>query len=301
MSTRRTFLKQGGLLAGVSLLPMHHIMAEAMGIQAGEMTSLRRNVGIYTERGGTIGWMIDKEGVIVIDTQFPDQAKNLIGKLKEKTDRQVDLLINTHHHGDHSGGNIAFKGFVKQVVAHANSKFHQERVAKEKGTVDQNLFPDTTYDTNWSKKVGGETVSLHYFGAGHTSGDTMIHLENANVVHMGDLLFNHRMPYIDPVAGASITNWVKVLKQARRTFDKDTLFIFGHAAEGYQVTGTLADLKAKEVYLKKLLKYVKKEQKKGTSLDQLKEKTTTIPGAEDWQGGRLKNVNLQVAWDELQQ
>ena len=62
---------------------------------------------------------------------------------------------------------------------------------------------------------------------------------------------------------------------------------------------TFADLKAKELYLKKLLKYVKKEQKKGTTLDQLKEKTTTIPGAEDWQGGRLKNVNLQVAWDEL--
>lgn len=301
MSTRRTFIKQGSLLAGVSLLPMHHVMAAMMGIEAGQMKPLRRNVGIYTERGGTIGWMIDREGVIVIDTQFPDQAKNLIGKLKEKTDRQVDLLINTHHHGDHSGGNIAFKGFVKQVVAHANSKFHQERVAKERGALENTLLPDTTYETNWSKKVGGETVRLHYFGAGHTSGDSMIHLENANVVHMGDLLFNHRMPNIDAAAGASIKNWIKLLQRARKTFDQDTLFIFGHAAEGYEVTGSLADLKAKEIYLKKLLKYVKKEQKKGTTLEQLKEKTVTIPKAENWQGGRFKDVNLQVAWDELRQ
>ena len=299
MSTRRTFLKQGGLLAGASLLPMHHIMAEVMGIEAGEMKPLRRNVGIYTERGGTIGWMIDKGGVIVIDTQFPDQAKNLIGKIQAKPDRQVDLLINTLHHGDHSGGNIAFKGFVKQVIAHSNSKFHQERVAKERGNLEKTLLPDTTYDTNWSKKIGGETVSLHYFGAGHTSGDTLIHLENANVVHMGDLMFNHRMPNIDAVAGASIKNWIKLLKQARKTFDKDTLYIFGHAGQGFEVTGSAADLKEMEIYLKKLLRYVKKEQRKGTSLEQLKEKTELIPKAEDWQGGRFKNVNLQVAWDEL--
>lgn len=299
MSTRRTFLKQGSLLAGTAMLPMQHIMAQALGIEAGQMQSLRRNVGIYTERGGTIGWMIDKSGVIVIDTQFPDQATNFIGKVKEQTDRKIDLLINTHHHGDHSGGNIAFKGLVNQVVAHSNSKINQERVAKEKGNVDQTLLPDTTYDTEWTKNVGDEIVRLHYFGAGHTNGDTMIHLENANVVHMGDLLFNHRLPYIDPSAGASIQNWIKVLRKARKTFDKDTLFIFGHAGEGYEVTGDLSALKAKELYLKKLLKYVKKEKKKGTTIEQLKEKTETIPGATEWGGGRMKNINLQVAWDEL--
>lgn len=299
MATRRIFLKQSSLIAGTVVLPMHNIMAQLMGIEAGQMKILRNNVGIYTERGGTIGWMIDKEGVVVIDTQFPEQAANLIEKIKEKTDRKVDLLINTHHHGDHSAGNIAFKGFVDQVVAHTNSKIHQERVAKERGSEDNQLYPDTTYDTEWTKKIGGEIVKLHYFGAGHTGGDSLIHLENANVVHMGDLLFNRRIPNIDAKAGASIKNWIKILRKARKTFDKDTIFICGHANEGYDVTGNRDTLKAKEIYLKTLLNYVKKEKKKGTSLDQLKEKTSLIPGAPDWTGDRFKNVNLQVAWDEL--
>ncbi|MEZ5039170.1 MAG: MBL fold metallo-hydrolase [Saprospiraceae bacterium] len=299
MTTRRTFLKQSSLLAGTAMLPMQNLMAQILGIDAGEMKTLRNNVGIYTERGGTIGWMIDKEGIIVIDTQFPEQATNFIGQVKEKTDRKIDLLINTHHHGDHSGGNIAFKGLVTQVVAHTNSKIHQERVAKERGNEDQQLYPDTTYDTEWTKKIGGEIVKMHYFGAGHTGGDSLIHLENANIVHMGDLLFNRLIPNIDAGAGASIISWIKLLKKAQKTFDKDTLFICGHAGEGYEVTGNLATLKAKEIYLKTLMKYVKKEKKKGTTLEQLKAKPGLIPGAPDWTGDRFKNVNLEVAWNEL--
>ncbi|MCK7530603.1 MAG: MBL fold metallo-hydrolase [Marinilabiliales bacterium] len=73
------------------------------------MTPLRNNVGFFTERGGTIGWMISKDGLVVVDTQFPEQAQHLIEAIRKQSGRQIDLLVNTHHHGDHTGGNIAFK------------------------------------------------------------------------------------------------------------------------------------------------------------------------------------------------
>ena len=225
------------------------------------MQMLRNNVGIYTERGGTIGWLIDNESIVVVDTQFPEQSKNLIERIKEKSDRQIDLLINTHHHGDHSGGNIAFKGLAKKVVAHANSKANQMRVAKARNVEDTQLYPDTTFTNQWSQKVGQETMTLRYFGAAHTNGDALIHFENANVIHTGDLMFNRRFPVIDRSSGASIENWIEVLGKARKTFDKDAIYIFGHSGEGFSVTGTHKDLKAMQSYLSKLLKYTKSKSK----------------------------------------
>jgi cyclase len=91
-----------------------------------------------------------------------------------------------------------------------------------------------------------------------------------------------------------------VMKKVRKAYDKNTIYIFGHAADGYPVFGTASDLKAMENYLKSLRKYVKKEKKKGVSLDQLKEKTTIIPGAPEWNAGeRLLGVNLEVMWAEI--
>jgi len=295
---RRQFLQTSGFALGPSLLTTARLL-KLLFAPAGEMQLLRNNVGIYTERGGTIGWLIDKEGIVVVDTQFPEQSKNLIAKIKEQSDRQIDLLINTHHHGDHSSGNIAFKGLAKKVVAHANSKANQKRVAEARDREDSQLYPDTTYTDQWSEKVGKETMTLRYFGPAHTNGDSLIHFENANVVHMGDLMFNRRFPFIDRSAGASIENWMEVLHRARKTFDKDTIFIFGHAGEGSPVTGTHQDLKAMQNYLSKLLKYTKKQIKAGKTKAQITELApASIPGAPEWTGRGIER-SLTAAYDEL--
>jgi len=164
---------------------------------------------------------------------------------------------------------------------------------------DTQLYPDTTYETTWSQKVGNETITLRYFGPGHTDGDSFIHFENANVVHCGDLLFNRRVPFIDKSSGANIKNWITALKKARKTFDKDTIFVFGHAGDGHPVTGTSADLNAMENYLGSLLKYAKKEIKAGKT----KEEFTTaklefIPGAPEWRGQGIER-SLSAVWEEL--
>lgn len=295
---RRQFLQTSGFALGATLLPMQQLLKNFFA-PAGEMKLLRNNVGIFTERGGTIAWLIDNQGIVVVDTQFPEQAGHLIEEIRKQSDRTIDLLINTHHHGDHSGGNIAFKGMVNKVVAHQNSKANQERVAKAANREDTQLYPDTTYETTWSQKVGNETITLRYFGPGHTDGDSFIHFENANVVHCGDLLFNRRFPFIDKSSGANIKNWITALKKARKTFDKDTIFVFGHAGDEHPVTGTAADLKAMENYLGSLLKYAKKQIKAGKN----KEEFTTaklefIPGAPEWRGQGVER-SLSAVWEEL--
>ena len=295
---RRSFIRNSMLtVAGLSL-PQRKLLANIF-IQDSpyEMISLRNSVGYFTERGGTIGWMISKKNIVVVDTQFPEQANHLIEEIKKHSDRKIDLLINTHHHGDHSGGNIAFKGMTNMLLAHENSKVNQMRVAKERNKEDNQLYPDTTYDKEWSNKIGDEILTLRYFGPAHTNGDSITHFENANIVHMGDLIFNRRFPYIDRSAGASIKNWIQVLEQTQKLFDKDTKFIFGHSGDGYDVIGNLGDIKAKQNYLSMLLDHISKAIKAGKSQEEIMN-IQSIKGADEWKGNGIGR-NLTAAFEEL--
>ncbi len=261
------------------------------------MTPLRRNVGFFTERGGTIGWMISDNGIVIVDTQFPDQARHLIKEVQNRSDRKIDLLINTHHHGDHTSGNIAFKGLTDVILAHENSKKNQMRVAKERNQEEGQLYPNTTFSTEWSGKVGEEPIKLRYFGPGHTDGDAIIHFENSNIVHMGDLIFNRRHPFVDKGAGASMENWIRILERTQKTFDSDTKFIFGHAGEGYNVTGSMDDIKAMENYLSKVIDTVKTALKAGKSKEDIL-KINSIKGADEWKGDGIQR-SLSAALEEF--
>ncbi|MBI1938008.1 MAG: MBL fold metallo-hydrolase [Ignavibacteriales bacterium] len=85
---------------------------------------IHEKLGIFTDRGGTIAWFVDKNAAAVIDSQFPESAKNFIDGLKQKTDRKIDRLFNTHHHQNHTSGNIFLKNYTDKIVAHENG--HKE-------------------------------------------------------------------------------------------------------------------------------------------------------------------------------
>ena len=261
------------------------------------MRPLRNNVGIFYEKGGTIAYLLDPTGIVVVDAEFPEQAGHLITELKKQSDKPFQLLVNTHHHGDHSSGNIAFKGIVQKVAAHSNSLANQQRVAIAQKTEDKQLYPDTTYGETWEYKIGNERIRTAYFGAAHTNGDSIIHFENANVAHMGDLMFNRMYAFIDNSAGASTRNWITVLDKALKKYDNDTLFVFGHAADPDKVTGNKDDLKAMQDYLRRLLDFVDGWVKAGKSKDDLL-KQTSIPGLDDWHGEGIK-WGLDATYDQL--
>ncbi len=262
-----------------------------------KMTLLRNDVGIFTEQGGTIGWMVNKEGVVVVDTQFANTAVHLIEELKKKSEKPFKYLINTHHHGDHTGGNIAFKGMVDHVIGHANCLINQRATAAAQKSEDKQLFADTVFNDQWKTKVGSQGIHAQYFGAGHTNGDAIIHFEDANIAHMGDLMFNRRFPFIDRAAGANIKSWIQVLDKAIAKYDKDTLFIFGHSLDPEKVTGSKEDLKAMQNYLDKLLLFVGTQKKAGKSKEEIL-KATSIPGAEDFKGQGIER-SLTAAYEEL--
>ena len=253
--------------------------------------------GVFTERGGTIAFHIDKNEIAVVDSQFPDTAPHLIGELNKKSDAAIKYLINTHHHGDHSGGNIAFKGLAEHVVAHENSRKNQERVAKAAKNLDKQLLPDKTYSDYWTGYVGDESIVMHYWGPGHTNGDSVIHFENANIVHLGDLMFNRRHPFVDRSSGASIHHWIKILNRATRHFDKSTTYIFGHAADGYNIVGNHEDLKKFGDYLDAVLTFTEGEIKAGKTKEGFL-KATSFPGSGEWKGDGIARP-LGAAWDEL--
>jgi cyclase len=293
---RRSFLQNTALTIGALTVSQQKILA-AFTEDPWKITMLRNEVGIFEEKGGTIAFLLEKEGTVVVDSQFPDQSKHLIEELKKRSEKPLQLLINTHHHGDHSSGNIAFKGLVANVLAHDNSQKNQVASAKQNKNEEKQLYPDLTYFNTWARHFGKEKIRLHYFGAGHTNGDSFVHFENANIVHCGDLVFNRRHPYVDRSAGANMKSWVEVLNTGLNTFDNNTQFVFGHAASGYKVTGTADDVKAFRDYIGNVLKFAEAAIKAGKTKEEFL-KTTLIPGGEEWKTDGIQRP-LTAAWEEL--
>lgn len=293
---RRNSLKLAGLGAGILTLNPFELFSSVLKQSNYTVEAIRNNVHIFKGGGGTIGWLDEKEGYSVVDTQFPDYSKQLIEHLNANEKKPFKYLINSHHHGDHTAGNIAFKGLAEKVVAHENSKANQMRVAKAANNEDKQLYPDTIFSKNWSKKIGTEIISCKYFGRAHTDGDMVTHFENANVAHVGDLVFNRRYPYIDQSAGAHIGHWMEVLEQIKKNYDKDTIFICGHSGDGYDVKINQDDITAAVDYFEKLLSIVTQDIKSGKSKEDIMARTS-IPGVE-WGGNGIER-SLTAAYNEL--
>lgn len=293
---RRSFIRNSALTLGALTLCQRNLLAFLFSPQ-GTLKMLRGNVGIFTEKGGTVGFFLGNDGITVIDAQFPDSIANFISDVKKQSDKPFQYLINTHHHGDHTAGNIAFKGIVSHHIAHENSLKNQKAATEKAGTTDKQLFPAETFKDDFKIKLGKEKIKLNYFGPAHTDGDSITFFDEANIAHMGDLMFNRRHPYVDRNAGANIQNWIKVLNKAAKKYEKDTLYIFGHAGEGYEVTGTRNDLFAFRDYLQRVLDFAEAEIKAGRSKEDFL-KNTSIPGVTEWKGEGITRP-LTAAYEEV--
>jgi cyclase len=263
---------------------------------------VRRNVGIFVMRGGTIGYLVNKDGVLVVDTQYADTARICVDGLKKRTaGRHIDRVFNTHHHADHTGGNSVFKGETQKIIAHARVPELLKMVAASAPAgAAPPVFPDATFEKTWGEKIGDETVTASYDGPGHTGGDAIVHFQKAHVVHMGDLLFHERHPRVDRPAGASIQNWIAILEKAAKQFPADTIYIAGHAKDTLTpAVDRKAVLRFRD-YLTAVLTLTKAEIARGQSREAIAA-TASLPGFDTYQGGgalTLKSV-LESAYDEL--
>jgi cyclase len=300
--TRREFLVSSAAATAAAAFGRTAFALAWQGQQAVPVfTPIRRNVGFFTMRGGTIGYLVNPGGVVVVDSQFPAEAKACLDGINQRSNnRPVDLLINTHHHADHTGGNITFRGVAKKVVAHEKAAEHMRQPPGAQPPDDQ-LFPDTTFTESWSADVGDEHIVARFHGRAHTSGDIAITFERANVVHMGDLMFNQRHPIVDAAAGATLRGWETALRSALRNHDNDTVYIFGHANANLPVTGSHGEVERFRDYISSLLAFVGQQVRAGRTRDEILAMRDPLPGFEGF--GRFGQANprdpLTCAYDEV--
>lgn len=259
---RSEFLKQVAFLsAGSALLPKLKLLQDS------PFTELRNDIGIFTMRGGTIGWFVKDDTIVAIDSQYPDPAAEFINGISSYSDGPERVLFNTHHHGDHTNGNPVFADNGYQIIAHANVPDLQRMSAES--SENQPTVPGTTFEEDFEISVGNETIRAKHYGPAHTGGDSVIWFENANVAHMGDLIFNRLYPFIDRDGGALIANWITLLEQVADEADSDTLFIFGHGNPEFGVTGNSDDLLHMRDFLSHLMEYTRKGITDGKSRDEI--------------------------------
>lgn len=297
--TRKEFLKTSSLLLGGLMFGGFRIPSFAQDLGKG-FRLINYNLGIYTERGGTILWYASKEGSAIVDAQYPETAKNLIEGLKKISERKIDFLFNTHHHGDHTAGNFFLRDYVDKIVASENcARLQRERNGggeKEK----TQAYPDLTFAGSAIYGVGKEQVAAYHFGPAHTGGDSIYHFVHSDVVHMGDLVFNGLCPFFNLADGGSFRGWINYLDKVTGKFGGDTKFVFGHSADPEKLIGKKEDLVKMKDYISFLLDYVSKGKKEGKTKEEIAASidVSMFAGIKEMRAGMIKG-NAEQAFDEL--
>lgn len=209
-------------------------------------------------QGGNIGFLMNTEGVLLVDTQFQHMAPAILKSVGELSQGKIKYVLNTHFHGDHTGGNATL-GANATIVAH---KKVQTRL-NDNSRTQPGAVPKLTYDKKMDIQFGEENVSLIHLGPGHTDTDSVVIFNNSNVIHMGDHFFNGRFPFVDLNSGGSVEGYLANIKQVAEMADEKTVIIPGH--------GSLAskqDLLAFISMFEECLKIVSNAKNNGLSLEE---------------------------------
>lgn len=236
-------------------------------------------------RGGNIGLLTGSDGAFVIDSQYADIAPANLTKIDEISGEAPRFLINTHWHGDHTGGNSAFDASGALIIAHDNvrARVSTDQSLSIAGRVretpasDPAAWPIVTFDDDLTLHLNGQTVRLIHVPDAHTDGDTLVHFKEANVLHMGDVMFSGMFPFIDTGSGGSVDGYIAALDAAHEMIDDETRVIPGHGP-----LSTRADIKTLADMLKGARDAVQAEIDAGNSLDETLTAAPLTPWVEDW-------------------
>lgn len=235
------------------------------------------NVYMLQGAGGNIGVSVGNDGILIVDDQFAPLAPKIKASLAGISDKPVRFVLNTHHHGDHTGGNEVF-GETAPIIAHSNVRKRLNSPQDGKAPVPASL-PVITFDRDLTVHINGETIRAVHFPHGHTDGDSVIFFTESNVVHLGDNFFAGRFPFIDIDSGGSVRGLIRNLDKVIAELPADVKVIPGHGP-----LATLEDLTKYRVMIEDALKIVDQGMKQGMSLEQLKSDKVLTP-YKDWAWG----------------
>jgi cyclase len=234
--------------------------------------------------GGNIGVSVGDDGILIVDDQYAPLADKIKAALKGITDKPVKFVLNTHWHGDHTGGNPQF-GETAPIIAHENVR---KRLASggnitllkmEVPPAPKAALPVVTFDDKVTVHINGEDVRAIHFPKGHTDGDIVVFFPQSNVVHMGDDFFAGMFPFVDLDSGGSVQGLIADIAQIIPMLPQDVKIIPGHGH-----LSTLDDLKKFEDMLRGTSAAVAAAMKQGKTLDQMKQEKV-LAGFADWSKG----------------
>lgn len=220
-------------------------------------TEIAPGLHVLEGAGGNIAVLSGPDGMLMVDDQYAPLSERIQAALDAIAPGGPRFVLNTHYHGDHTGGN-AFFARSGTLVAHENVRI---RLAGDDG-FDAAGLPGITFDDRIRFHVNGEVVDVVHLPAGHTDGDSVVFFRNANVVHMGDHLFDGVFPYVDLAAGGTVRGMLRNLDHVLEQIDDDTRVISGH---GKAAVVDAAAIESSALMIRSTLSRVRRQLADGTS------------------------------------
>ena len=261
---------------------------------------LGNGVHMLRGQGGNIGLLVGEDGVFVIDSQFARIAPKNLAKINEIAGAAPKFLVNTHWHGDHTGGN---GNFGATIVAHENTRkrltteYTLNRAGNESVSkpTDPSLWPVITFDERLKLHLNGQTISVFHTPDAHTDTDAMVYFEEANVLHMGDVFFKGNFPFVDVGSGGTIAGYIAAMKTAYDLCDENTKVIPGHGA-----LASREDIAASIGMLEGVQGAIAKAIEDGMSLEDATKANILADWSEQWgSGGINPSIMLALAWQDM--
>jgi glyoxylase-like metal-dependent hydrolase (beta-lactamase superfamily II) len=235
-------------------------------------TKISGNVYMLEGSGGNIGVSVGADGILIVDDQFAPLAEKIRVALKTLGEGKLKFILNTHWHGDHTGGNAKF-GTEAPIIAHDNVRKRmstEQRLEFFKQTVPASpneALPVITFDQSLSVHFNGEEIKVIHFPHGHTDGDSVIFFTTSNVVHLGDDFFSGRFPFVDLDSGGSVQGLAKNIGEIIPKLPAGAKLIPGHGPLStiddlkayHHMLLTTTDIVRKKIAAKKSLAQIKKE------------------------------------------
>ena len=223
-------------------------------------TRVSGNIYMLEGAGGNIGVSAGPDGLLIVDNQFAPLAGKISSALQQINTGPLKFVLNTHHHGDHTGGNAAFGAKEAVIVAQSNVR---TRLGNAKSAAV--ALPVITFDASASVHFNGEEIQLLHVGTGHTDGDSIIFFTRANVVHMGDQYVSAGFPYIDFGSGGDLDGYIATQQAVLAKMKPDTKIIPGHGP-----LATVEMLREYNAMLVESVAHVRKGMTEGKTLEQLR-------------------------------
>jgi len=291
--TQNRFGSKAGVLAIVAALSLGAVAAVVAQNDMSKVEvrdqKLTPSVHVLFGAGGNIGLLVGPEGALVVDAQYKELSPKVLAAIKGVTEHPVKYLVNTHWHGDHTGGNENMANAGALIIAHDNVRkrmsegLYVELFQSQVPPSPTPALPVITFNDTTTFHVNGEDVVVFHVAPAHTDGDALVWFKNANVVHMGDIFFNGMYPVIDYSSGGRIDGMITACDKVLPLLAADTQVIPGHGP-----MATKAELQAYRDMLVGIRGEVAKLVKQGKNLEQVVAAKPTAKWDEQWGKGFIK-------------